>query len=664
MSQGPLQIKIFDKQQLLFEGEFTGAVLLGRQDKGEDLYRSCRVESQKWRKLVPGTNEQDGDRDRWKLVVAGWDERNVSRDHAVLEPAAQGKARVTNVSQTLPVMLPAAGDLPKWDGPGTPQPSKIAGLPLFINLGPKTVRVQEFEIEDGEGLQSLSEMTRPPGRLFGSSGERFKALREIESTKPGTKGATADPEVLVRLLQDTLGMLQDSANAVDFYKRAAEALVMSLGLDNGWVMSFDDDRNEWKPEAYHSKFGTQAEAEQRPSRQFLNKVRLDRKASWRQPGESNTDSNRSLMPMQAVVAAPILDQTGRVVGAVYGDRRQALAGGPSFSKLDALFVEVLAGGVASGLTRLLHEARVKREQDQFDQFFGKQLGAWLREKKLDLSKGSEAEITVLFADIRGFSRISERLGHEGTFEWINGVMEALSQCVERHDGMTVNYIGDAIMAMWGAPKPNDRQAELACRAALDMQAAVPELNDTWLGRMNRDRRPDEPELRMSLGIGINTGRAMIGNSGSSLRFNYGPLGNTVNVASRLEGTTKYLKVPIVVSDATYKRLEEAPPDAFGTRRLCCVRVVNIDSPVYLYEVWDASNSSQHPKEHAEQMADYERALESFNGRQFDEAIELLGKIRRATSGQDGPTLVLLRRAVAAADRDVPADHPVWNLSDK
>lgn len=661
MSQGPLQIKIFDKQQLLFEGEFTGAVLLGRQDRGEDLYRCCRVDEKKWQKLVPG--DEGSGRDNWKLVVAGWDERNVSRDHAVLEAAAQGRAKVTNVSQTLPVILPAAGDLPKWDGPGTPQPSKVANLPLFINLGPKTVRVQEFEIDDGEGLQSLTEMSRPPGRLFGSSGERFKALREIESTKPGTRGPTADPEALVRMLQDTLGVLQDSSNAVDFFKRAAEALVTSLGLDNGWVMTFDDERNEWIPAATHSKFGVQAEAEQRPSRQFLNKVRVDRKASWRQPGENSGDSNRSLMPMQAVVAAPILDAAGRVVGAVYGDRRQALAGGPTFSKIDALFVEVLAGGVASGLTRLEHEARAKREENQFDQFFGRKLGERLRAKKLDLSKGSDAEITVLFADIRGFSGISERLGHEGTFKWINGVMEKLSQCVDKRDGMTVNYIGDAIMAMWGAPEPNEQQAELACRAALDMQAAVPELNNEWFGQLNRDRKPDEPELKMSLGIGVNTGRAMIGNSGSSLRFNYGPLGNTVNVASRLEGTTKHLRVPVVVSESTYLRLAEAQPGTFGSRRLCCVRVVNIENPVYVYEIWDATGSSPQLKEQVELMAEYERALAAFDAKQFDETIVSLGRILRSAPG-DGPSRVLLRRAVVASEGIVHADHPVFNLSDK
>lgn len=639
MSQGPLQIKIFDKQQLVFEGEFTGTVLLGRQDRDEDLYKSRRVDTNKW-----------------KLVVAGWDERNVSRNHAMIEPATRGKVRVTNLSNMLPVVLPAAGDLPKWEGsrPGS-APSKLVDVPLFINLGPKTVKVQEFEIDDEAGLQSLSELSRPPGRLFGSSGERFKALRDIESTKPGVKGETPDPEGLVRILQDTINVLQDSANADDFFRKAAEAMVTSLGLDNGWVLTWEDVENEWKVGASHSRFGVQGEAEQRPSRQFLNKVRAERKTIWREPGQEGTDSNRSLLPMQAVVASPILDRGGDVIGAVYGDRRQAISGGPGFSKLDALFVEVLAGGVANGLARLEQEARATKASGQFELFFGRRLAEKLRERP-DLMNGREAEITILFADIRGFSKIAERLGHQETFEWINETMDRLTECVEKYDGLTLDYIGDMIVAMWGAPADNPEHAALACRAALDMQAAVPELNERWFERINRSARPDEAPLRMAVGIGINTGHATIGNTGSKQRFKYGPLGNTVNLASRVEGTTKYLKAPVVVTQFTH----DALPPTFDSRKLCCVEVLNIEKPVYLYEIGDAE---RHSGDWPDLRKRYEEALEHFNNHDYQAAASCLGNLLSVHHG-DGPSLVLLRRAVNGLIEGPDDVHPVWKLSSK
>ena len=123
-------------------------------------------------------------------------------------------------------------------------------------------------------------------------------------------------------------------------------------------------------------------------------------------------------------------------------------------------------------------------------------------------------MTLLFADVRGFSRISERLGPAGTVNWINDIMGALSTCVLDHQGVLVDYIGDELIAMWGAPKEAPDHARRACRAALDMLAKLPELNERWRSTLK------EP---MGLGIGINTGVAQVGNTGSAYKFKYGAL---------------------------------------------------------------------------------------------------------------------------------------------
>ena len=117
-------------------------------------------------------------------------------------------------------------------------------------------------------------------------------------------------------------------------------------------------------------------------------------------------------------------------------------------------------------------------------------------------------------------------------EWINDVMGSLSDCVSAHDGVLVDYIGDELLAMWGAPKDQPDHAPCACRAAIDMLDEIPVLNQRWAERGRG---------RFDLGIGINTGPARVGNTGTKRKFKYGPLGNAVNLACRLQGATKYFK---------------------------------------------------------------------------------------------------------------------------
>ena len=122
-----------------------------------------------------------------------------------------------------------------------------------------------------------------------------------------------------------------------------------------------------------------------------------------------------------------------------------------------------------------------------------------------------------------------------------GVSERkVAKAIER-GAQTVEDIGDELMAMWGAPEEQPDHALLACRAALDMLAILPEMNAKFL---------DEIGESMDLGIGINTGVARVGNTGSKHKFKYGPLGSTVNLASRVHGVTKYMKVRLLVTEAT------------------------------------------------------------------------------------------------------------------
>jgi class 3 adenylate cyclase len=263
----------------------------------------------------------------------------------------------------------------------------------------------------------------------------------------------------------------------------------------------------------------------------------------------------------------------------------------------------------------------------------------------ELLTGRDKEITVLFCDIRGFSRITEKLGPAKTVELMSDVMNVLTECVMDRDGVVVDYVGDEVMAMWGAPEDQPDHAARACRAALAMFESLPSLNERWQAIVK------EP---LNFGIGINTGNAQVGNVGSRIKAKYGALGNTVNLASRVQGATKFLKASLLITEATKKSVD----DTFQTRRLCQVRVVNIEQPVGLYELAGPNRTGW-----TSLKRDYEQALEEFTHGNFRQACQILGRVI-LDYPNDGPSLVLLARAVGCLVQKPDPFDPVMVFQEK
>ncbi|HJT77967.1 MAG TPA: adenylate/guanylate cyclase domain-containing protein, partial [Gemmataceae bacterium] len=214
-----------------------------------------------------------------------------------------------------------------------------------------------------------------------------------------------------------------------------------------------------------------------------------------------------------------------------------------------------------------------------------------------------------------------------------------------HQGVLVDYAGDEVMAMWGAPAEQPDHARLACRAARAMVDRLADLNAHWQGVLGGP---------MAFGIGINTGEARVGNVGSHRKFKYGLHGTTANLASRVQGATKYLRAGILVTAATRAALG----DEFALRRLCRIGVVNIEQPVELYELrpqpgpgWPALRDG------------YEKALTAFEEGDFRQAAGLLGNLL-VDHPDDGPSLVLLSRAVQAVMEAGGEGGAVWRLPGK
>jgi adenylate cyclase len=164
--------------------------------------------------------------------------------------------------------------------------------------------------------------------------------------------------------------------------------------------------------------------------------------------------------------------------------------------------------------------------------------------------GSKHEITIMFCDIRGFTKYCDNRDPGETVEVLNDYMEIMTQVVFKYDGTIDKYIGDCIMAFWNAPEPQPDHAERAVRCAMEMRHAL---------ALFKSRRAGRDTELFECGIGIHTGEALVGNMGSSLKRNYTAMGSTVNLAARLESHTKKLNERILISRATRDQLPAGLP---------------------------------------------------------------------------------------------------------
>ena len=193
--------------------------------------------------------------------------------------------------------------------------------------------------------------------------------------------------------------------------------------------------------------------------------------------------------------------------------------------------------------------------------------------------GNKKDITILFSDIRGFTTISENNTPEGVVEFLNEYFDAMVEEIMKTDGTVDKFIGDAIMAFWGAPVERENHAELAIRGSLGMLEALENLKAKW-----KEQGRDIPEI--NIGIGLNTGEAIVGHVGSTKVKSYTVIGDSVNLASRLEGLNKAYadcgdpKQSIIISEFTYEHVK----DIFDVLYLDEVKVKGKNIAVKIYKV--------------------------------------------------------------------------------
>jgi adenylate cyclase len=219
----------------------------------------------------------------------------------------------------------------------------------------------------------------------------------------------------------------------------------------------------------------------------------------------------------------------------------------------------------------LAETRHKRQITKlFGQYVPPELADEMSRDPTNYSmEGQSREMTVLFSDIRGFTNFSEKLPPTELAEVLNSYLGTMTSIVHKHRGTIDKYIGDAVMAFWNAPLDMPNHAEAAVQTALDMQAALPALNEQFAAR-------DWPHVK--IGVGVNTGRMSVGNMGSAFRMSYTVMGDAVNLGSRLEGITKQYSVGILATQTTV----DADSSHFFMK-IDDVRVKGKEQPVAIYE---------------------------------------------------------------------------------
>jgi adenylate cyclase len=229
-------------------------------------------------------------------------------------------------------------------------------------------------------------------------------------------------------------------------------------------------------------------------------------------------------------------------------------------------------------------------------------------------EGESREMTILFSDVRGFTTISEGLEPRDLSLLMNEFLTPLSRVIYGHRGTIDKYMGDCIMAFWGAPLPDARHAYQAVLSGLEMQRKLSDLQPHFKER-------GWPPIH--IGVGINTGRVSVGNMGSEVRVAYTVMGDAVNLASRLEGITKEYGAGVLVGEHT----KEAAPE-FVYRELDLVRVKGKDKPVAIFE--PLGLVGEVGKEVLEEMKLFQQALRMYRKQEWDKVeLQLYNLLRIA-----------------------------------
>jgi len=313
--------------------------------------------------------------------------------------------------------------------------------------------------------------------------------------------------------------------------------------------------------------------------------------------------------------------------------------------LDTLFPLATSFAVFMAMTFMNYLSEERQRQsirNAFAHYLSPAMVEQLAQNPDRLELGGEVrELTLLFSDVRGFTAISEtyRTNPQGLTRLMNRFLTPLSNAIIERKGTIDKYMGDAVMAFWNAPLDDPDHATNGCAAALEMAARLDTLNAE---RRVEDEAEGRPHMPMLIGIGINTGVTVVGNMGSDVRFDYSVLGDTVNVASRLEGQTKDYGVTILVGSST----AAAAQSRFALIEADLLRVKGKDEPERVYVLVGDAGVRASP---AFQTAERElgQMLAAYRAQRWDDALACIAGAGAARSLRLGGLLEVFAERIEA-----------------
>ncbi len=297
--------------------------------------------------------------------------------------------------------------------------------------------------------------------------------------------------------------------------------------------------------------------------------------------------------------------------------------------------------VSSGVTtyRFMTEEKNKRQiREAFSRYVSPSLVSdILKDPKKLVLGGEERRLTIFFSDIRGFTTLSEGLTPQILVKLINDYLTPMTDIVLKNGGTVDKYMGDAIMAFWGAPVWQEDHAVRAARTSLDMIEKLRQLQKEW---------GEKGLPKIDIGIGLSTGNVTVGNMGSRLRFDYTVMGDSVNLGSRLESLNKEYGTHIIVPKFTHEDIK----NDFTFRELDKIRVKGKKVPIRIFELM--GERGDHSLEAI--SASFEIGLAAYRAKEWDRAVRSFRETLALNPG-DGPSTTLLARIETLRISELPAD---------
>jgi class 3 adenylate cyclase len=317
------------------------------------------------------------------------------------------------------------------------------------------------------------------------------------------------------------------------------------------------------------------------------------------------------------------------------------------------------GQLSAAFNRMIERLR---QNQRIRETFGRYIDPRIAESLLSetataaaAAEGQRRVMTVMFCDMKGFTALSEGVTPQGLVKIMNRYLSSMSEPIHAHRGVIDKYIGDAIMAYWGPPFIEEAdQAKSACTAAIDMIARLPRLRTELPELLGVRTISADCDLR----IGIATGEALVGSIGSEYMMSFTVMGDTVNLASRLESANKVYNSRCLVSEATAKMCAAD----FDVREIDRVVVTGLSQPQTIYQIMGRKDALS--PQQRQLCAHYAAGLAAYRARRWDEARAAFSTVLKAMP-EDGPSIALLARVENLSRNPPPVDWDgSWHMESK